>query len=610
MLDTAELLRPFVKPYRAQRTIGRETLEAAMKLTAEGLSSREIGKRLGMDAFHVRHLWSKFRRDRWDLERLGEVHATLAIENGGVRLPTEHRPGIPLTLSLDTQLAKLLGYYCSEGCVSYSKDRVHAATLYFSFGRHAEALADEVIALLQAKFNVHAQKVYRDTTTAVAVDKTSVALCFEALCGHDAHHKRVPPALYQAPREVAESFLRAYAADDGNTDDTAYTSTGTLSEELAHGVAWLALKLGMLPAVYAYRLKNRLSTGRQVNTSPYAYSVNWYFDQRCRTFAYEDADYWYVRIRSIDTFDFEGDVYNLAVEGEHSYLANLIATHNCQNWETSQVLRDPHAEGGPTIVTPEQLVGLAKRYGAKLVGSSYNEPLITSEWAVEVFKAANREGFQCVYISNGNLTPEVLQYIRPHLVGYKIDLKSMRDKPYRQLGGVLQNVLNGIKLVHEAGLWLEIVTLVVPGFNDSNEELRDAANYLASISKNIPWHVTAFHQDYKMTDPDNTDAKTLLRAAEIGKAAGLKFVYAGNLPGQVGPYENTWCPKCNALLIERFGYVILDYRLTDDGHCPDCGEPIPGVWGKRSEVRLGGLGDLFRRIPRPVMRFRSDVYEN
>ncbi|MCA1553481.1 MAG: radical SAM protein, partial [Chloroflexi bacterium] len=189
----------------------------------------------------------------------------------------------------------------------------------------------------------------------------------------------------------------------------------------------------------------------------------------------------------------------------------------CQNWETSQVLRDPNAEGGPAVVTPQQLIQYAKQQGAKLVASSYNEPLITSEWAVEVFKQANRAGFKCAYISNGNLTPEVLGYIRPHMVGYKIDLKAMRDKTYRKLGGVLQTVLDGIKAVHEVGLWLEIVTLTIPGVNNSDEELRDAANYIASVSTDIPWHVTAFHKDYKMTDPDNTTVSDLLRAVEIGK---------------------------------------------------------------------------------------------
>jgi pyruvate formate lyase activating enzyme len=141
------------------------------------------------------------------------------------------------------------------------------------------------------------------------------------------------------------------------------------------------------------------------------------------------------------------------------------------------------------------------------------------------------------------------------------------------------------------GLWVEVVTLVIPGFNDSNEELWDAARFISGVSKDIPWHVTAFHKDYKMTEPDNTDARTLLRAAEIGREAGLNFVYAGNLPGHVDEYENTFCPKCNAALIRRAGYVIREYNLTAAGKCPRCATPVPGVWPQDPrQVNLNGFG--------------------
>ena len=266
----------------------------------------------------------------------------------------------------------------------------------------------------------------------------------------------------------------------------------------------------------------------------------------------------------------------------------------CQNWVTSQALRDPASElagAQPAQVSPQELAALAQQRGAALVGSSYNEPLITSEWAVAVFREAVQAGLKCVYISNGNATRETLEYIRPYVTGYKIDLKTMSDKNYRKLGAVLKNVLDGIQMVHALGFWLEIVTLIVPGFNDSDEELMDAARFLASLSPDIPWHVTAFHKDYKMTEPDNTTARTLIRAAEIGEEAGLRYVYAGNLPGQVGEYEHTFCPNCRTRLIERYGYVILDYRLTAQGTCPDCGTKIAGVWTDRPDaVRLHGPG--------------------
>ena len=271
----------------------------------------------------------------------------------------------------------------------------------------------------------------------------------------------------------------------------------------------------------------------------------------------------------------------------------------CQNWLTSQAMRDPASDMSVNYIrriTPQEMVNLARKAGASVVVSSYNEPLITSEWAVEIFKEAKKAGLMCAYVSNGNNTPEVMEYLAPYLSAYKIDLKCMNDKNYRKLGGVLQNTLDGIKRAHDLGLWVEIVTLTIPGFNDSNEELWDAARFIAGISRDIPWHVTAFHKDYKMTDHDNTDAKTLQRAADIGREAGLRFVYAGNLPGQAGDYEDTFCPSCNFRLVRRRGYVIREYHVTGEGNCPHCGKKVPGIWHSHpSQVVLNGFG-----MPVPV----------
>ena len=251
----------------------------------------------------------------------------------------------------------------------------------------------------------------------------------------------------------------------------------------------------------------------------------------------------------------------------------------CQNALTSQALRDPAMGVPPEEVTPDAIVALALRRGARILTSTYNEPLITSEWAVEVFRAGKALGLVGSYVSNGNATPDVLDYIRPWVDLYKVDLKGFDDGHYRKLGGLLQTVLDTIGRLHTMGFWLEVVTLVIPGFNDDDAELRDLARFLVTVSADIPWHVTAFHPDYKMTDREGTTARTLLRAAEIGRSEGLHYVYAGNLPGRVGTFENTSCPACRMLLIERAGYTILSDRLTPTrGVCPGCGTRIPGVW--------------------------------
>lgn len=250
----------------------------------------------------------------------------------------------------------------------------------------------------------------------------------------------------------------------------------------------------------------------------------------------------------------------------------------CQNWDTSQTLRDAGAGHAPSRATPEKIVELALKYNAQCVASSYNEPLITSEWAMAIFKLAKAEGLTCLYVSNGNATPEVLRYIRPYTDGFKVDLKTMNDKNYRKLGAVLQNILDSIRLAWKMGFWVEIVTLVVPGFNDSEGELRETARFIHSVSPDIPWHVTAFYPTYKMRDPENTNARKLIQAAEIGCEEGLRYVYAGNLPGRVSRFENTCCPNCRETLIKRTGYHLHYNKITREGTCPNCQTPIPGIW--------------------------------
>ena len=275
----------------------------------------------------------------------------------------------------------------------------------------------------------------------------------------------------------------------------------------------------------------------------------------------------------------------------------------CQNWVTSQALRDSASLAPVQPTTPTRLVDTAKRLGSRLVVSSYNEPLITAEWSVAVFQEARAAGLACAFVSNGNATPEALDFLRPWIIAYKIDLKCFDERRYRTLGGTLEHVTEGIRLVHERGLWLEVVTLVVPGFNDSESELRAIAKFLASVSRDIPWHVTAFHKDYKMTDPPNTKAAQLIRAAELGAEAGLRFVYVGNVHGRAGGWENTRCPGCRTELIERFGFLVRAYRITAQGKCPNCDTAIPGIWpaGGPAEVRTGkGMEDYYSRLPRGV----------
>jgi pyruvate formate lyase activating enzyme len=250
----------------------------------------------------------------------------------------------------------------------------------------------------------------------------------------------------------------------------------------------------------------------------------------------------------------------------------------CQNWVSSQALRDIRSTLEFREISPEEIVRTALAAKAAAVVSTYNEPLITAEWAAAVFRAAHAAGLITGFVSNGNATPDALQYLRPCLDLFKIDLKTMNDSRYHQVGGRLKPVLYSIAAVYGTGFWLEVVTLIVPDFNDSPQELSALAGFLAGISPDIPWHVTAFHKSYKMTGPENTGAAALQRAASIGHDAGLRYVYAGNLDGRAGDLENTRCPGCHALVIERRRHLVLQNRLTAEGSCPECGSRIPGLW--------------------------------
>ena len=265
----------------------------------------------------------------------------------------------------------------------------------------------------------------------------------------------------------------------------------------------------------------------------------------------------------------------------------------CQNWVTSQTLRDDAAVSRPNFCTPEQLIEAAVGHGVSLAVSTYNEPLITADWAVEIFKLAKAAGIRCGLVSNGNATPQVLEFIRPYVDLCNVDLKTFQDRQYRRLGGVLENVLESIKLLKKMDFWVEVVTLVVPGFNDSDDELKQIAEFVASVSPDMPWHVSAFHPDYKMTGPPRTPVETLLRACDIGKSAGLRYVYPGNVHGGVGKRESTFCPSCEKLLIRRRGFIVEENRMKA-GSCPFCGEMIAGIWAD-PPASAGSTG-----IPLPI----------
>ena len=249
---------------------------------------------------------------------------------------------------------------------------------------------------------------------------------------------------------------------------------------------------------------------------------------------------------------------------------------HCQNYDISQY---PHAHNGEiagTERTAEAVIEETVRTGCASVCYTYVEPTIFYEFAYDCSILAHKQQLKNVFVSNGYMTPEVTRHLAPVLDGINIDIKGFTDDFYKKVCKArLQPVLDNVLLMHELGVWVEVTTLIIPGLNDSSEELRDIAKFIHSVSPTIPWHVTAFHPTYKMLDRDPTPIATLRKAREIGLAEGLHYVYEGNIPGEGG--ENTYCPGCGAELISRFGFSIRQNNLAD-GRCSKCGQQLAGVW--------------------------------
>ena len=459
IIDAERLLGSHLVTFQTPWKLSGSEMQRIMDLSAEGRSSREIGEMFGKSGSYIRHLRSKIRN--------GQVHKTRTslpyIENGFLRFPNERQPGIPLTTELGVEIAELLGYYCAEGSIVSGKNRPNSFKINFSFSKQEINLAKRVIDLLHECFEVDARLVNRYTTLAVSVSKSSLALLLKTLVGERSTAKRVPAILFEAPQEVMNAFLGAYVQGDGHRFSNGKVSCTTVSRDLAYGIAWLALKCGYFPSIYDVPMpETGMIEGRAVRRAPHQYTIVWYEENSVKRKIIETEKFYLVPIREIASEAFNGHVFNMEVEEEHNYLANFLLVSNCQNWLTSQAMRDPSSDVAINSIrkmTPQEMVRLAHRTHASTVVSSYNEPLITSEWAVEIFKEAKANGLMCAYVSNGNNTPEVMEYIRPYISAYKVDLKCMQDKNYRKLGGVLQNTLDGIKRAHELGLWVEIVTL-------------------------------------------------------------------------------------------------------------------------------------------------------
>ena len=265
--------------------------------------------------------------------------------------------------------------------------------------------------------------------------------------------------------------------------------------------------------------------------------------------------------------------------GSKSYSVATVGCNfrclHCQNYSISQPVHDTLRITGIDLL-PEEIVARALASGCRSIAYTYTEPTIFFEYAYDTAVLAKKAGLRNIFVTNGYITPEALACIRPYLDAANIDLKGFSERFYNEVvHAMLKEVLDSIVEYKRQGIWIELTTLVIPGWNDSDEDLRGIAGFIAEkVGNETPWHVSAFHPTYKLTDRTSTPLDTLRRARRIGLEAGLRYVYEGNVPGEGG--ENTYCPSCGETLIERHGFY-LEHNSIEMGKCPTCAAVIDGI---------------------------------
>jgi pyruvate formate lyase activating enzyme len=246
----------------------------------------------------------------------------------------------------------------------------------------------------------------------------------------------------------------------------------------------------------------------------------------------------------------------------------------CQNWQISQMPREQHLIAGHKA-SPEQIAAAAQTSGCQSIAYTYTEPTIFFEYAYDTACLAHQAGLKNIYVTNGYMSPEMIELFHPYLDAANVDLKAFREETYRRyVGAKLQPILDTMKIMKEMGIWLEVTTLVIPDLNDDPTELRDLVRFIVQdLGAETPWHISRFFPGYKITNRPPTPIETLKRTREIGLSEGLHYVYLGNVLDE----EITRCPKCDNSLICRHGYLVTENKLKD-GKCPSCNAPIAGVW--------------------------------
>jgi pyruvate formate lyase activating enzyme len=525
------------------------------------------------------------------VERRGKRRAswTLHEKDGRLIFGLSRNNGIPRYLALDELTAEFLGLYCAEGSVIRNTNRPNSWTTVLSFGKAERKLIERAKELLKIVLGVTGKEVDQPTTTQVVVGNNALGLLLHATVGDDCYSKRVPEfIMHHESTNILSAFLKAYISGDGfstGSRNEHWVGTTSVSRTLTLGAWYVMSRLGYAPRFYVaenepvYEIEDRTVT----RSNDYMTRVLLVAGSRSlagasgakATKMIETPHHTLVPIRSIRSEEYTGHVYNMEVADEHSYCASFVAVSNCQNADISQRRKVEGIE-----MSPKGVVDLAVENGCEGIAYTYNEPSIFIEYARDVGKKAHEKGIFNIFVSNGFDTPESVAVMGEFLDCLTVDFKGSGETGFvRKYIGIpnaepiFQTLL---EVKQKTKIHVEITDLIVPKVGDDIESARKLARWVNdNLGPDTPIHFLRFHPDYKMMDIPVTPVKTLEKHAEVAKKEGLRYVYIGNVPGH--PAENTYCPGCGKVLIDRNGYELGAYNLDARNRCVFCGYQTPIV---------------------------------
>ncbi len=539
--------------------------------------SPEVNRPLDMEAFVQSHPSPEYL-----------YNFSIDTAGGRIRGTAEKGPGVPRQIRVTPDFARLVGYYCAEGSVTWHKRRANRGSVWFGLGHDETDRIAEVRELVERTLGLPTRVVVQNHRAAVIIPSAAMARLFQESCGDSCERKRVPSYILRSTDPaVLLGFLSGYLNGDGYVTKgkgaSGVLGSSSVSAALTYGVAHLLTALGETPRVYIsenapeYEIEGRTVSRSddsllglfvdQVRMDPDA--VEWVSSQ-VRTV--KTAQYLLVPIREISDERYVGPVYNLEVEDDHSYTANGLAVANCQNADISQRRKVEGIE-----VTPEDVVRMTVEQGCQGLAYTYNQPTIFIEFARDVGVLARKAGLVNIFVSNGYDTPETVHEMEKFLDCVTVDFKGSGETEFVRkyinipnADPIFQTIdeMRDTKTIH-----IEITDLVVPQVGDSLEAARKLARWVNDhLGPDTPIHFLRFHPDYKMMEFPWTPVETLERHCAVAKEEGLRYVYVGNVPGH--RLENTYCPGCGALAVKRYGFDITGWYLDRDNRCRKCGTKI------------------------------------